>query len=227
MIKSLTNPRISVNPLCEYVEATPSRRNSIIKQCKTPATFITKWYNRAEDILSFYLSEIRDDPKQLSIEIDRLRTSGYQDMERKYAITSAFSLRSFLKHELAIREMLRPYTLAMSNNDIKHKFMLKGVQISLRPELILRDADGKQQLGFVKFYFGKEPLSQNRGELMACLIRHYFQLEQGFDFNNQQCIIIDVYTGKIFQAPKSYKRRVADIEASCQEIADRWDRIIF
>ena len=218
---------MALNPLCEYVsEATASRRNSIIKKSKAPVTFITRWYNKAEDILAYYLSEIRDDPEYLKLEIDRLRTGHHSDeMERKYAITSAFSLRSFLVNELSIRKILSPFRLFIAINDTQHKFILRGVQISLRPELIVRDSLGRQQLGFIKFYFGKEPLSNARGELMACLTKHYFQLEHGFNFDNQHCMVIDVYRGQIFYAPKAFKRRVADIEASCQEIADRWDKI--
>lgn len=214
-----------MNPLCEYVvEATASRRNAIIKRCKFPSAYITKWYNEAEDILAFYLSEIRDDPKQLLIESERLRTASYDDdMERKYAKASSLALRSFLTQEDQVSMALALYTLEMSVNENKHKFMLKGVQISLRPELIVRDSEGKQQLGFVKFYFGKdEPLSESRGELMACLLRHYFELEHGLSFKTQHCMVLDVYRGRLFYAPKAFKRRVADIEASLQEIADRW-----
>ena len=217
-----------MNPLCEYVEeATASRRNTIIKQCKFPKPFITKWYNDAEDILSFYLSEIRDDPRQLSIEIDRLRTAVYDsEAEKKYAFASASALKSFLKEEESVRRTLDPFKLEMAVNENRHKFILKGVQISLRPELIVRDAEGKAQLGFVKFYFGKDdPLSEARGELMACLLKHYFELEHGFSFKNQHCMVLDVYRSKLFYAPKAYKRRLADIEASLQEISDRWGSI--
>jgi len=217
-----------MNPLCEYVvEATASRRNAIIKRCKFPSTYITKWYNEAEDILAFYLSEIKDDPKQLMIEADRLRTRSYDDdMEKKYAVASASALKSFVTEAEKIRVALELYTLEMSVNENRHKFILKGVQISLRPELIVRDYKGKQQLGFVKFYFGKDdPLSEPRGELMACLLRHYFELEHGLAFKTQHCMVLDVYRGRLFYAPKAFKRRVADIEASLQEIADRWAMI--
>ncbi|MGF7040088.1 hypothetical protein [Mucilaginibacter lappiensis] len=222
-------PRISVNPLCEYVdEATASRRNSIIRQCKTPVSFITKWYNRAEDSLSSYLTNVRDEPAFLSIEADRMRNViPFDVMEKKYAVASSDALKSFLKYELEVRHKLSSFKPEIAVHNPNHKFILSGVQISLRPELILRDENGKQQLGFVKFYFGKnEPLGKDRGESMACLTKHYFENEFGFNFKSEHCMVLDVYRGEIFTSPRAYKRILANIEAACKEIADRWDKVI-
>ncbi len=222
------NPRISVNLLCEYVdEATASRRNSIIKQSKSPIAFITKWYNRAEDALSYYLSEIRDEPTLLSLEAKRIRgIRSFDEMELKYAIASAEALLAFLKKEAWVRNKLSAFKPEIAVHNPNHKFILSGVQISLRPELILRDKEGKQQLGFVKFYFGKnEELGEDRGELMACLTKYYFEQEFGFSFKNDHCMVLDVYRGEIYTAPKAFKRNIANIEAACREIADRWDKV--
>jgi hypothetical protein len=226
-VKVYQDPRISVNPLCEYVDdASATRRTSIIKQCKRPVSYITKWYNDAEDILSFYLSKVRNDSKVLSVETQRLKAIAKthpDEMERKFALASATALNSFLAHELDIRTLLSPYHLDIAVNDSKHKFMLCGVQISLRPELILRDQEGKQQLGFVKFYFGKnEALTESRAELIACLTKYYFEQEFAFAFKPQHCLVLDVFTGRLWQAPKAHKRNLSNIEASLREIADRW-----
>ncbi|MES2268770.1 MAG: hypothetical protein V4520_18545 [Bacteroidota bacterium] len=229
MKKIYNDPRISVNPLCEYVlSTTASKRNSIIKQCKTPVPYITKWYNQAEEILSFYLAQIRDEPKVIYTEAHRLKVKSTDDkMEKKYATASYEALNAYLSHELNVRERLSNYKLEMAVHDSKHKFILKGVQISLRPELILRDLDGKEQLGFVKFYFCKtEPLSKDKGELMACLTKFYFEHEFGFKFTNENCIVLDVFNGQIFSAPKAFRRNISNIEASLVEIADRWDKVL-
>jgi hypothetical protein len=227
MIKSYLVPRISLNPLCEYVvDASAARRTAIIKQCKFPASFITKWYNQAEDILSFYLAEIRDDPRQLDIEIGRLKVGHTGDqMEKKYSKASGEILSCFLQHEDRIRHLLEPYHVSSSLNDHSHRFIVNGVQISARPELILRANDQRQHVGFLKLYFGKEPLSKDRGELMACLLKHYFSTECAIELKNQDCMVMDVARGKIYCSPKTFKRRVDDIKASCIEIAQRWDLI--
>lgn len=228
-MKINNEPRISVNPLCEYVvSASATKRNGIIRNCKRPLTFITKWYNTAEELLAFYLSNIRDEPKVLQTEIARIKTKKYADeMEEKYANASAEALHSFLGVELKIREVLAPFSVEMAVNDSKHKFINNGVKISLRPEIILRDCQGKQQLGFVKFYFSKcEPLGKDRGELMACLIKHYFEQEFAFKFKNQHCFVLDVYNGILYTSPNSFKKRISDINAACKEIADRWDRVL-
>lgn len=221
-------PRISVNPLCEYIEASASRRTSIIRQSKTLPTFITRWYNQAEDILAFYLSEIRDDSRVLSIEIERLKSLSYtkDENERKYGLASAESLSSFLTYHSNIQELFSKYDVTMAVYDSKHKLSINGVQISIRPELLLRSRVDGKEIGFVKFYFSKmESLSKDRGELMACLGKEYFSRIYSLSFKNSDCIILDVYRGKVFTAPRASVKRIADIEASCQEISDRWDRV--
>jgi len=228
MKKVNENPRISVNPLCEYVTtATASRRYAIIKQSKTPVTFITKWYNRAEESLAAYLSEDRDMPFMLELEAYRLQKAiCSSDQEKKYSLASANALMAFLNSEKTVRHILAPFKAEVAIYDPNHKFILNGVQISLRPELILRDDKGKQQLGFLKFYFGKdEALGKDRGELMACLTKHYFETEFGFTLKTEHCMVLDVYRGEMFNAPKAHLRNLANIKAACKEIADRWDRV--
>lgn len=221
------DPRISVNALCEYVLASPSKRLTILKLCKKPVPFVTNWYNQAEDILSFYLAEIRHDPTVIKVEAGRLRTkSAATDMDKKFNVASAAALLSFLKDEISVRQILSPYILEIAVNDIKHKFVINGVQISLRPELILRDNGGKQQLGFVKFYFGKnDELGQDKGELIAALTKYYFEQEYNFSFKSKDCLVLDVYRGEMYSAPNAYKRSISNIQAALLEIADRWDKI--
>lgn len=228
VIKVNEDPRITVNPLCEYVDnASPARRFSIIKQSKKPLPYVTRWYNQADELLSFYLSAIKDDPKVLRTEIGRLVTRNYgTDTERKYANASAEALSSFLTNESRSRKEFEAFTLEMAVHNPKHKFMIEGVKVSLRPELLIRDSAGKEQLGFVKFYFCKsEPLEEERAFLMACLVRYYFEQEYGFNFKNEHCFVLDVYTGALYNHPTAYKKRLSDIKAACKEIADRWGKV--
>lgn len=226
--KVYPNHRISVNPLCEYVaEAGPARRNSIIKQCKKPIPYIVKLYNDAEDIISLYLSVVKDNPKLLVREASRLLAGPFKDdNDKKCAQASAGALKAFKLKELALRGVFETYVLGSATDDTHHKFMMNGVQISLRPELIVRAPDGKQQLGFIKLYFSKgTPLSKERAEMIACLTKNYFEEEFGFGFKPEHCFVLDVFEGKLYNAPKAYKRSLANIKAACQEIADRWHSV--
>ena len=230
-LKNVSNinrrPRISVNPLCEYVLATASKRNTIIKNCKIPPTFMIRYYNQAEDILAFYLSAMRDDLGGIAMEVSRLKNASYKDQNaRKNGQTSADALESFLKYETEVNSLLSRYHLKMTLNAKNPKLLIKGVEISLRPELAVYDGLGKSQIGFVKFYFSKSaPLSKTKGELMACLVREFYSKITNQSFKSKDCMILDVYNGKIFTAPNAFLKRMADIECSCQEIADRWDRV--
>ncbi len=226
-IKIKKDPRISVNALCEYALASPSKRLTILKKCKKPVPYITNWYNQAEDVLSFYLAEIRDDVSVLKVEAGRLRSKkAISPMDKKFNNACADALQAFIKDDKSVRNILSPYKPEIAVNDTKHKFIVNGVQISLRPELILRDLQGKQQLGFVKFYFGKnEELTQEKGELIACLTKYYFEQEYGFTLKSKDCLVLDVYRGEMYSAPNAYKRAIANIKAALSEILDRWDKI--
>lgn len=220
-------PRISLNPLCEYVEAGPYRRSSIIKNSKEPPLYITRYYNVGEELLTRYLSQVRDKPIFLRLHSSRLRLLSHNnDSEAKNAKFSSEALLSFLSHEKSIRKKLSAYSIETSLNDNTNKVIINGVQISIRPELLLRDSEGKQQLGFMKLYFSKtEPLTRDRAELIATVGKHYFETEKGIMLNSKHCMVLDVFRGTLFNAPKSFKRRIWDIEAACQEIFDRWDMI--
>jgi len=219
-----STPRISVNPLCEYVYATATRRGSIIKNSKEKPTYMTVRYNHAEEILSFYLAQSTVDVKILTDQIYSLNTIKYKsDFEKRCATISAEALSAFLRKESYVKKILSLYKSFMTIEETKHKLIINGVQISIRPEIILRDTLGKQQLGFVKFYFSKSvPLTQERAELIACVGKHYFESEHHLPLLNKNCFVLDVFRGEIFSAPKSHVKRMNDIYASCQEIADRW-----
>jgi|GEM_PF-1583712 len=218
------NPRISVNSLCEYNFASPTRRNSIINNSKEKPVFIAARYNDVEDVLSFYLANIRNDPKVLANQIHALITSKFRtEFEQKCALLSADALSSFLSYEHLVYKALSVYSPKMSIEETKNKMLINGVQISIRPEIKLYDSSLRQQLGFIKFYICKSiPLTQERGELIACLGKYYFESEEHLQLMSKNCLVLDVFRGTIISAPKSYIKRIADVKASCQEIADRW-----
>jgi hypothetical protein len=39
------------------------------------------------------------------------------------------------------------------------------------------------------------------------------------------CKVVDVFTGEVFEAPRSFKRRREDIRRACQMIVSIWERV--
>lgn len=217
-------PRIGVNPLSEYIAATPLRRASIIRQAKTPPVYIVKKYNLAEDFLAHYLS-IEEDPRYLKEYIANLRKGPYKNaFEQECGQFSADALDGFLKTGKSLQEQLQQYTRNAVVNEYANKMTLSGVQISFRPEVLIMAPSGKQQVGFVKFYFSKTtPLNEGAAKVTACLGKHYFQKEHDLSLQRDLCIVHDVFRGLWVPAPKAELSHLKNIKAACQEIADRWD----
>lgn len=45
------------------------------------------------------------------------------------------------------------------------------------------------------------------------------------DCAHKDCYVIDVFAGTVTKAPKAFKKRMKDVEASCLEIMDTWLRV--
>jgi hypothetical protein len=221
------NPRMGINPLCEYVYlSSASRRSTIIKNAKEKPTFVVKRYNEAEDFLSYFLAS-KCDSKLLLEHIKSLRTGYYaKEFERDCAHYSADALEGFFRNGLWLTGLMENYDLEVSLNQTTHKIIISGVQISIRPELILYKKGTKERVGFLKLYISKtKPLESHHGELVACLGKSYFLEEHTLNFHSDCCLVLDVFRGELITAPKAFKKRMSDITASCKEIADRWDLV--
>lgn len=224
-------PKISTKQLCEYAEATASGRLSILKACKikNPGVIaIARRYNEAEDLICTFMEHsmgfyaiLLDYAKDLRK--NSLKKTG-KDKENTLACAEA--LEAFYNMNLQLQSLLEDAVLRNSTSNSSNKLKIKGVTISIRPEIkISRDA-GDTECGFVKLYFGKTtPLTKTMGENMAMLGRYYFRQVHGVDYERQNCIVIDVFARKIYCAPKAEKRALYNLEACCTEIADRWEKI--
>ncbi len=222
------NPRIGINPLTQYTDgATATRRTSIIKNAKEKPTFIVRRYNEAEEFLAYFLASGASS-RMLTDHISALRTGYYTtDFEKECADHSADALQAFYTTGLWLPGLLSKYTVDATVHENAHKTIVEGVQVSLRPELMLRDKQTGESVGFVKFHFSKtKPIPSSQAELVACFGKFYFESEHTLIFKAQNCFVLDVFTGEVTQAPKAFAKRLSDIKASCKEIADRWHVVV-
>lgn len=228
MADTIKCPRIGINSLAEYTSGvTATRRTSIIKNAKEKKNYIVRRYNEAEEFLAHYISS-EANAQILFDQIKTLRTNQYfKDSERDNAIHSANALEAFYKNGVSFSNLLLKYKVDATVNVNTHKTIIEGVKVSLRPELILRDKQSGQQLGFVKFYFSKtKALSKSQAEMIACFGKYYFESEHNLILKPDNCFVFDVFIGEFTHAPRAYAKRLSDIKSSCREIRDRWDLII-
>ena len=110
------------------------------------------------------------------------------------------------------------------------KLEVGGVDVSVRPEILLthKDRKGKLTEGAIKLYINKnEPLINEAGNYAATLLRKHVEEfpRFGYECNRSYCYVVDVFAGRVFKAPHANKRRWRSIEAACEEIRNRWHRL--
>lgn len=221
-------PRISIKMLCEYVNASASRRSTIIKDSSVVPTYIAKRYNRASEVIANHLTNPKSSAESLRADVVSLIQKTYKSSyEREMAMLSVQAISSFAPHAESFKKILGGFKVEQSNHFNYHKLIIESVEISIRPELIIRSSINNDIIGFIKFYFSKsEQLDSESADLITCLGRNYFNETHELNLVDKNCLVLDVFRGELSMAPKSFKKRMSDISASCREIADRWARFI-
>ena len=215
------NPRVSVNKLGEYMVAKPGRRLSIIRNQKRPADFIVAYYSQAEDAIAE--SIVQDHPDgflETKIqELEKKTVSSDWDATRKSICIEALDyFTSFAKDA-----KFSTYRCSRGAVD-QPKTIIGGLTVSVRPEILLLDKE-RQIVGAVKLIFSKGRSAEaEEVEYIGAVLNHYMKEQHDPDCSHKDCYVIDVFAGTVTKAPKAFRKRMKDVEASCLEILDTWRR---
>lgn len=221
-------PRLSVAKIAEYVSATPARRKRIILDAKEPMTFIVNTYVNAKDTLVDYFTAENLNLEDILSAMERLKraradTPNAQQNQRLCieALGRFIVAAADLDHLEGFKRNKGPKSAK--------KLPVNGVDISVQPEVILRlTVKGKRTVGAVKLVFSKNsPLSTAQGECIAALLNEHLQdiKKANETVAVKHCLVVDVFAGQVFTAPRAFKRKMKDVEAACEEIAGRWDAL--
>lgn len=218
------NPRISVNKLAEYLDAPARRRHAIIRDQKYPSDFQVIWYERASSVIVDFLCERITEGDVVAAVEQMKRVVPTSDSEATKLKNNALALERFLDGYAALDfDGLR----VVAARNTAPKIEISGVEVSVRPELILKGRyRGKDVGGAVKLYFAKDtPLSDEGGLCLSSLV--YFHIEQFHKRkpSRRHSQVLDVFAGHAFEAPTATTARLRNIEAACAEIRDRWPEI--
>lgn len=220
-------PKISINKLGEYLTATPSRRKQIIEDQKYPSSFKVARYTRAREIIVNFIASGMEDDSLALIEAEKILLdapkSPFDEQDR---ILSARAIEDFIDicDEIDINKCFieEGYIFAKRNLE------MAGVSISIRPDAIIKDSESGKIVGAVKLHFSRTtPLEEKGCEYVATAMRSYLEgyASNAADIKNNKCYVVDVSTGKVKTAPRSFKRRMNDIKAACEEINVRWNTV--
>ncbi|MCW0410682.1 hypothetical protein NG831_00230 [Xanthomonas sacchari] len=219
----MSDPKISLNKLGEYLTATPSRRRRIVQDQQDPKAFITTRYSEAREAIVEFLASGMSDEDRLSSVAKKLRenTSG-SDFARQDRVASAEAIDNFLEASDQIE--LEDLTVVPADDISAGSMHVAGVRVSVRPDAYLQDPITKDIIGAIKLHFPKTtPLNDISSKYVASTLKVFLIEERGSKLvNHKKCYIIDVSTQTATSAPKSHKKNMNDISAACEEIRARW-----
>jgi hypothetical protein len=107
-------------------------------------------------------------------------------------------------------------------------FVLGGVSVSVRPELLVQSTTSGTASGGVKFYFSKTtPLIEERAGYVGTLLHMYVESLMGVAsaIDHRECFVLDVFGRHLHAAPAAFRRRRRDVSAACAEIASIWEEV--
>lgn len=218
-------PRISINKLGEYCRANVTRRKQIVYDAKNPASFKTTRYGGIRESINEFLLEGMN-PAIIQAGISSVsqwpEASRFQRSDKE---SSLEALRIFSEMDLT---PLRRYTYAQPDHEAT-LINIKGVNISVHPDLVLlQTIGGKEHIGALKIHVARAILGQESQKIISAVLYRY--VGEKIAGRNQitdlsMCISFDVFARHFEPSPSSYKRRMEQVEAACEEIALWWDTL--
>lgn len=219
-------PRISVTKLGEYMTAGAVRRRSIVRDQKRPRAVIVARYSRARRAIVEHLAAGGQDNNALIDTIEDLEARTEETQSKWHAqdqLLSVEALDAFLEVNLP----LDTWEVRRCPGN-PPKLQVGGVQISVRPDLLVRghDRHGEPWFGAVKVHISKGfPLNELAAQYSATLLHQWVEQHLSTEHepaNHKACLVLDVFAQTVWTAPRSHRRRRADIAVACEEIALRW-----
>lgn len=222
-------PRISVNKLAEYIGSKGGRQRQILRDQKFPQDFKGMYYREATEAIQKTLASNMEDTAPLYTALKILNQQKPMKIGAQRRVNSNIdAIESFE----AMMDDVDLFGAKAELGDHKpEKLTLHGVDISIRPEIILRGTGkgGKTLVGGVKLHFPKTfSLNPESAGYVSALLQRYTEeklVENGELMFANYCTIIDIGSKEVYPGVKSTAQRIKDVEAECQNIAGLWPTI--
>lgn len=228
------NPRLSANQLAEYLNASSTRRKSIIRDAKFPKGVIVARYDGARDAITAFLTDPTRSMTEPTAAIEAMKAKGGAVGAKPWVQddckASVEAVNALLKaqNKLGLNKMnIRPILSKQP------KLVMEGVEVSITLNATTHrvDKDKQDRVGGLLLLFSKsEPSASKRDE--RCRVSSVLAAEFADQYlkglgamDPKLCVTIDVFGGRIIAAPPSYKKRLTDMIAACEEVALRWPTV--
>ena len=227
----INDPIISVNKLGEYIVSRGARQRTLLRQRKYPSPEfnIGMFHREATDAIQMYLAGGCIDPQPLENALNSL----YQKTPEK--IGTIRRINSNVERLERFEEMLDDIDLKGTDADMGENspepMKIAGVQISVRPEIILRGTGPKGQklIGAIKLQLSASTkFNEEAAGYVSAAVQEYckrFFVNDDEITHAPYCQVIDIGNGAVHPGVKATAQRMKDIKAECQNIAALWPSI--
>lgn len=222
--------------MAEYALASPSRRQTIIRNAKYAPTFLVARYNEARSSVCDYLTDATRPVAKLHAAEANLKAkaeAAASKFRENDALLSAEAVASFASMISDIKQFPKKFSDLTFARVIgpPPKLLMSGVKVSVQIDLISKNV-AREKCGGILLQTSKAIAAKSWREEHSNYVTSLIWMSSS-DFlkghgevDRSLCYSVDLFARKVINAPTSYKRRVKDLETSCSEISALWGTII-
>jgi hypothetical protein len=227
-----SQPQLSAAQIAEYVDASPTRRKSIIRAARFPSRSVVAQYSKAREGLVNFLGDGARSFKHLADATDYLSKRGAKsdasDWLKRDSRQSIEAIEAFQRayNKIGVRPLdLRP---VRGRSPLLDEWAAK-ISVDLDLTVHVPSDAGKDRIGGIILLFsrgessGKARIEQSR--TIAAMIQQFCMRHLGplGDIDKNLCFAIDVF-GAAAHRPHG-KRKIDHVRDACDEIAARWKTV--
>ncbi len=223
MARPLHAPRVSINSLMDFINASDCKKASIVRAQQKPRTIVVAPYCTARAAIKKSVQE--NDMSCIMGAISRLQQRVCDSQwKRNDTANSIMVLRKFISSTFPQR--LGKISCSFHKPAIKECY-IDGVAITVAPDLIMRwQYEGKNYIGAVKFRISKSQFDYLTGSCAASLVQYYLRnavAREGEIVDNSFCMFFDIISDRIFTAPFDDTTAMNTLHSTCSEYRQLWE----
>lgn len=222
-----TQPRISLNKLCEFMTASPSRQRRIVRDQKYPSDFMRVYYREAQEAVAHCIASGLEDFGRVERQIEILNQMTPDSIGTQRRITANIeALETFL-------QMVDTIDLAGAEprlgENAPPRLAIRNVDVSVRPEVLLSGQGRNGRLvGGIKLHFPRtNRLDERAAGYVSAVLQEWCSrnLADEGQVSGPMCYVIDIGSQRAYAGVRATAQRIRDIEDACATIHALWPTI--
>jgi hypothetical protein len=221
---SQPTPGISLFKLAEYIGADIQLRTEIVRGAIPENEAAARAYSRARDRLPRAFESTppyRAGFERVAEELGKMASTS--DWDRRDLDYSAADFQTLADMVDGLRLGDAPPRPPRSR---WRKLELAGVRVSITPDLLLWEKqDDVVNVGALKVAWSQREMGEEEGLYASTILRVSLRREihgEEFKVRPALCQVVNASTGQVFEAPRTFKRRMRRLEKACEEYRARW-----